>query len=159
MNPTDPFQNTVQRWIGVVMHNSMLNLTRYARQHGYSISQLMALNFVSRQAPCSISDLGERMGVTSAAASQLLDRLVQQGLVLRSEDPADRRGKLVELTGEGQQILEESHLARQSWLADLEDVLSDEERQMALDALNLLVEKAKHLETPAAFESGEPLHT
>jgi DNA-binding MarR family transcriptional regulator len=159
MNPTDTFQNTIQTWIGVAMHNSMLNLTRYARQHGFSISQLMALHFVSRKAPCSISDLGDRMGVTSAAASQLLDRLVQQGLVLRTEDPNDRRGKLVELTAEGQQVFEESHRARQGWLADLEEALSPEERKTALAAFHLLIEKAKNLEQPAAFESGEPLHT
>ena len=67
MNPSDTFQNTIQTWIDVAMHNSMLNLTRYARQNGFSISQLMALNFVSRKPPCSISDLGDRMNVTSAA--------------------------------------------------------------------------------------------
>ena len=159
MNPTETFQDAIQRWIGVVMHNSMLNLTRYARQRGFSISQLMALNFVSHKTSCSISDLGDRMGVTNAAASQLLERLVQQELITRTEDPNDRRGKLVELTAQGTKILEESLQARRGWLINLEEALSPEERQTALAALHVLIEKAKNLEQPAAFESGEPLHT
>ena len=151
----DQFIHTLDRWIGVMMHNSMLNLTRYAREHGYSVQQLMTMYFIHRKGPCGVTDLGDHMGVTSAAASQLLERLVQQGLVLRTEDPNDRRGKLVALTEQGEQILDESMLARSRWLGELEAKLSAEEYTQAIHALNMLIDKARDLDRTSESAFGE----
>lgn len=150
----DLFVSTMERWIKVVMHNSMANLTRYARDNGYSVQQLMALNFISRHESCGVSDLGERMGVTSAAASQLLERLVQQGLVLRTEDPNDRRSKLIALTDKGREILSDSDLARSSWLPVLEQNLTPEEFKQTLQVMKMLTEKARALDYPLDSEIG-----
>lgn len=154
MDQTSPFVDRMHRWLSVVMHNSMRNLARYARERGYSMSQIMALNHINRKGQCGITDFGEEMGISSPAASQLLDRLAQQGLIARTEDPADRRSKLVALTAEGQTILEESVHARQSWLADLETALTPEERALTMQALEFLTEKARQLEPPIGQESG-----
>lgn len=150
----DLFVDTMERWIRVVMHNSMANLTRYARENGYSVQQLMALNFISHQKACGVSDLGDRMGVTSAAASQLLERLVQQGLVLRTEDPNDRRSKLLALTGKGEETLNDSELARSSWLPILEESLSQDEYQQTIQVMKMLTEKARSLDYPFELEVG-----
>lgn len=152
----DLFVNTMERWIRVVMHNSMVNLTRYARENGYSMQQLMAMNFISRKKACGVSDLGERMGVTSAAASQLLERLVQQGMVLRTEDPNDRRSKLLALTKKGEEILSDSEVARSSWLPILEENLTQEEYRQTLEVMKMLTEKARSLDYP--FESEASIH-
>lgn len=153
MDPTSPFVDSMHRWIGVVMHNSMRNLSRFARERGYSMSQIMALNHINRKGSCGITDFGEEMGISSPAASQLLDRLAQQGLIERTEDPADRRSKLVALTTDGQKILKESLHARQGWLADLESDLTPEEMALAMQALEVLTEKARQLEPPIGQES------
>jgi DNA-binding MarR family transcriptional regulator len=154
MNQSSPFIDTFQKWMHVVMHNSMLNLTRFARENGYSMSQLMALNFISRKGPCGITDLGEEMGISSPAASQLLDRLVQHKLILRTEDPKDRRSKLVALTDKGQQIITESLKARNVWLTELESTLSHEENGRVLEALDLLIEHGRQI-TPLAVDHAE----
>jgi MarR family transcriptional regulator for hemolysin len=157
MNPISPFVNTLHRWIGVVMHNSMRNLSRYARERGFSMSQLIALNHINRKGPCGVTDFGEEMGISSPAASQMIDRLAQQGLIARTEDPSDRRSKLVDLTTEAHKILEESLQARQGWLADLEAALTADEQALAVQVLDLLTEKARQLEPPIGQES--ELHT
>ena len=153
MDPTSPFVESMHRWIGVVMHKSMRNLSRFASERGYSMSQIMALNHLHRKGPCGIPDFGEEMGISSPAASQLLDRLAQQGLLERTEDPADRRSKLVALTAEGNKILKESLHARQGWLADLETSLTPDELSLAMQALEVLTEKARQLEPPIGQES------
>ena len=150
---SSPFVDVLHQWIGVVMHNSMRNLSRFAREHGYSMAQLIALNHINRKGSCGITDFGEEMGISSPAASQMLDRLAQQGLVLRTEDPADRRSKLVALTADGQKILSESMHARQGWLADLETSLTPDEITNAKLALELLTEKARQLEPPIGEET------
>ena len=144
MQPPDPFVATLQEWIEVSMHRSMCNFVRYSRDIGLSMPQLGALFHISRMGS-RVTDLGEHLGVSSAAASQMLDHLVQQGLISRAEDPSDRRVKQLSLTEKGQQILQESIHARQAWLDELASALSKSEIEKVHTALEILISKAKNL--------------
>lgn len=137
---------TLHEWMRLVMRRSMRNFILYAKEKNYSVAQLNALFRIHHKGACGISDLGEEMGVTSAAASQLLDKLVQQGLAVRTEDPLDRRNKRVALTEAGERIVQESMAARQSWLDRLADKLTPAEQEQVNHSLQLLIEKAETLE-------------
>jgi DNA-binding MarR family transcriptional regulator len=148
MQPTDPLVATLQRWMAVIMQRSMSDFMAYARDSGLSMAQLGALFQIHRRGSSGVTDLGEHLGVTSSAASQMLERLVQQGLMLRSEDPSDRRVKQIVLTEKGTQVLQESIRARQSWLSDLAQTLSDSERDQVIVVLELLIHRANCLNHP-----------
>lgn len=105
------------------------------------MSHFGAIFHLHRSGSCGVTEIGEHLGVSSAAASQMLERLVQQGLVLRAEDPMDRRVKRIELTDKGGRVFRESIRARQGWLEDLAGSLSDEERQVVTSALEILILK------------------
>jgi len=137
---------TLHEWMRLVMRRSMRNFILYAKEKNYSVAQLNALFRIHHKGACGISDLGEEMGVTSAAASQLLDKLVQQGLAVRTEDPLDRRNKRVALTEAGERIVQESMAARQSWLDRLADKLTPAEQEQVNHSLRLLIEKAETLD-------------
>lgn len=145
MQQTDAFLVTLQKWMEVFMQRSMHDFMGYARESGLSMSQLGALFQIRRRGSSGVTDLGDDLGVTSSAASQLLERLVLQGLILRSEDPSDRRVKQLVLTEKGLQVLQESIRARQSWLSDLAETTSDSEKEAVIAALNILIDKANHL--------------
>ncbi|MBU1879001.1 MAG: MarR family transcriptional regulator [Chloroflexi bacterium] len=147
MPSTDPFVAALQDWIAIFMRRSMRNVILYSKKSGLSMSQLGAL-FCIHRGPSSVSDLGDDLGITSAAASQMLERLVQQELILRSEDPHDRRVKQIVLTDKGRRILQESLQARQSWLDDLTGTLSASEKEQIMAALNILIDRANQLEQP-----------
>jgi DNA-binding MarR family transcriptional regulator len=153
MRQADPFVVTLQRWIGIFMRRSMRDIMGYARESGLSMSQLGALFQIDRRGGSGVTDLGDDLGVTSSAASQMLERLVQQGLILRSEDPSDRRVKQITLTDRGVQVLQESIRARQGWLSDLGETLSDSEKEEIIAALNILIDKASHLRQPVEIGS------
>jgi DNA-binding MarR family transcriptional regulator len=146
MLSTDPLAITLQEWVQVSMRRSMRNFIRYARDSGLSMSQIGALFHIHHQGSCGVTDLGESLGVTSAAASQMLERLVQQGLILRSEDPIDRRVKQLVLTEKGSRVIQESIQARQGWLGDLPRMFSPNEKEQVVAALKILINKAKQLE-------------
>lgn len=152
MRSTDPFAHTLRTWNEVVMRRSMRSLLLFVKQSGLSMSQIGALYQIHRKGPCGVSGLGEDLGVTSAAASQLLDRLVHSELILRTEDPHDRRGKQIVLTEQGRQMLQNSLHVRQRWLADLAQTLSDAEKAQVAAALDLLIEKANQLERPSELQ-------
>jgi DNA-binding MarR family transcriptional regulator len=146
MPPSDPFITTLHEWIGIFMRRSMRNFLLYSKEKGFSMSQIGALFHLHRMGACGVSDIGDDLGVTNAAASQMLERLVQQQMITRSEDPNDRRFKQIVLTDKGRQVLQESIHARQGWLEDLARALSPGEQEQVVAALHILIEKASQLE-------------
>jgi len=138
----------LEEWIEVSRHRSMHDFLQYARKAGLTMSNVGALNHINRQGACAVTALGAHLDVSGAAASQMMERLVQQGLVLRSVDPEDRRVKRVQLTEKGHQVLDEGVRARQGWLDDLAAALSDEEKRQVIAALHVLIEKTGQLGEP-----------
>lgn len=142
--------DTLKEWMHLVMRHSIHNFMRFAKGRNYSVPQLNTLMRLHHKGHCGVSDLSEETGVTNAAISQLLEKMVQQGWVVRSEDPQDRRQKVIALTPAGQQVVQESFSARQSWLGQLAETLTPEEQQQVNAALQLLIQKAALLDETQA---------
>lgn len=66
---------------------------------------LVLLSF-SRTGQLALSRIGERLMVHPTSVTNAIDRLVDQDLVRRDVDPADRRRVLASLTPEGERVLE-----------------------------------------------------
>lgn len=151
MQPSDPFVELLQKWIKIVMRSSMQNFILFSKESGLSMSQIGAL-FRIHKGKGGVSDIGDELGVTSAAASQLLERLVQQKLILRTEDPHDRRVKQIVLTDKGRRTLDQINPGRQGWLVNLASTLSPAEKEQVATALNLLIDKANQFEEHSKLE-------
>jgi DNA-binding MarR family transcriptional regulator len=119
----------------------------FARDSGISMQQLCALFSLYHKANRGVSDIGDDLGVSSAAASQMIERLVQQGLLERSEDPHDRRVKQIILTIKARELMERDMLARHSWIDELTQLLTPEQQNEIIASLTLLTETALKLET------------
>jgi DNA-binding MarR family transcriptional regulator len=76
--------------------------------------------------------------ISRAAASQMIERLVQQGVVYRFPSHNDRRVRLVDLTASGEKIIAESLEARVEWVNDLVSSISSEERDQFMVLLTRL---------------------
>ena len=146
MPENDPVILTLREWIEVFMRRSMQNFILYSKESGLSMPQIGALFRILHKGSSGVTDLGDELGVSSAAASQMLERLVQQGLILRSENPHDRREKQIVLSDKGRKILQESTHARQGWLDDLALILTPSEKEQVTAALHILIEKTSQLE-------------
>ena len=146
---TDPFVAALEEWIEVSMHRSMRNFIHYARKSGLTMSHMGALFHIHREGRCGVTELGNHLDVSSAAASQMLERLVQQDLILRMEDPDDRRVKKIVLTDKGERLLKDGIRARQSWVEELTQTLAPDEKDTIRVSLKVLIEKVRHLKQPA----------
>lgn len=135
-------EKTFKEWMHLSLRNSLGNFMRFAKEKNYSIAQLNTLIHLSQNQECNLSGLGEVFGVTNAAVSQVMEKLVQQGLVLRTENPEDRRHKILILTERGEKIAHESEQERLKWLFQLMNILSEEEKQLIESAMRLLINKA-----------------
>jgi DNA-binding MarR family transcriptional regulator len=70
-----------------------------------TVKQLKVMLILSQQRTVTVTALAERLHVHISTVTGILDRLVQQGLVKREEDPADRRHVVSHLTPDGERVL------------------------------------------------------
>jgi DNA-binding MarR family transcriptional regulator len=145
---TKPYTEALHEWVKVFMQRSMSDFKRFMDESELSSSQvniLMRLHFGGK---CDVSDIGTGMGVTKAAASQTVDRLVQRKLLQRMEDPIDRRFKQITLTAQGEALVESSFNARYRWMDELSEALSLEQQKEVASALSILTEAAQTTKYP-----------
>lgn len=138
--------SVLRNWAKVFMQRSFRDFKHFMDEANLSPSQVGALMHLYHCSECGVSDIGDHLGITVPAASQLVERLVQQGLLVRTEDPADRRFKQVTLTQHGKAMIEGGIESRQRWLEQLTAALSSEEQATIIYALTMLTEAALKLE-------------
>lgn len=143
MSPTKAIAEVIREWSEVFMHRSGCDFRRFMEETDLSFSQISVLMRLYHGGNSGISEIGSQLGVTKAAASQAVDRLVQLGLIERTEDPVDRRAKRLALTQRGRRLIEKGIEARSKWIEGLTDALTREQQDMIVAALTLLTEGAR----------------
>ena len=112
--------------------------------------QLQALNALPG-AGLTMRELASSLGVSGATASVLGDRLVAQGLAVRSPDPSDRRIVRLAATKQGAELTERYREAQRGAVAALLDSLTDDQVDAWLDVMQTLADGA----ADAATGTGE----
>ncbi len=143
MSQSNQLTSVIRAWAEVFMHRSMQDFRRFMEETGLTFAQMNVLMRLKKCNACGVSDIGAQMGVSNAAASQIVDRLVQMGYVLREEDPDDRRARRLSLTPAGEALLEQGIEMRARWLEDLATVLTPAQRTHIIEALTILTEAAR----------------
>jgi DNA-binding MarR family transcriptional regulator len=146
MSPTQELTQVIHEWSDVFMHRSMRDFKRFMDETDLSFSQISVLMRLKHGGKSGVSKIGSQLGVTNAAASQAVDRLVHLGLIERSEDPQDRRAKRLALTQAGQAVIEKAVSARSQWIEGLTDALTPAQQDMIIAALTILTEAARKTE-------------
>jgi DNA-binding MarR family transcriptional regulator len=146
MTLSSELSDTLHRWSETYMRRSIHDLILFSRESGLSMHQMSVLFHLRHGKDCGVSTIGEHLGVTNAAASQMIDRLVQNGFVERKEDPHDRRVKQLSLTQNGMAIVQEGINRRRRWIDELANELSIEDQYAVTSALKMVLYAADELE-------------
>jgi DNA-binding MarR family transcriptional regulator len=110
-----------------------------------TMPQAKVLYVVGAAGRLHMSELAARLGVSLSTVSGLVDRLVDQGLLDRWDDPADRRQVLVSLTSTGTGFIDRFRELNARQLRELLGVLNDEELADVERALGHLDRAAERL--------------
>ena len=127
--------DALRRLVDLVSHRSGLALA-VMNEAAVTLPQVLLLNHVQSCVETSPTEIATAMSASLPAASQMIDRLVQQGLLARAEDPVDRRRKTVAITANARALLQKLRTARST----------EYERGLAPVAPELLVELAALIE-------------
>jgi DNA-binding MarR family transcriptional regulator len=107
-----------------------------------TLSQLKILMLLARDGNVSGGELARRLGVGLAALSGMIDRLVAQDRVARTEDLRDRRVRRIGLTKAGSQLIESIINAGADKQRRLLSRLSAEELSVVAQGMQVMVRVA-----------------
>jgi len=146
MTKSQQISHSLRAWMDMFMHRSMRGWTHFAKSTGLSMAQFSILMQLHHKGSCGMSEISERFDISNAAASQLVEKLVQAGYLERAEDPSDRRAKVLNLSANGLALLERGHQERHRWMDELVKGLSAEEKAQVSEALNILTDAAQKMD-------------
>jgi DNA-binding MarR family transcriptional regulator len=116
-----------ERAIRVVMGGMRRSLCPEWLHLDLSMGQLKAMAMLVSRGPQSVGGLARALGIAEPSASLLADKLEQEGLAARVEDPVDRRRKLLTPSAVGIEMFERLQELRGEELAALLSELTDGE--------------------------------
>ena len=93
-----------------------------------TLPQFFVLNHIDKHNESKMSELARVLGVTTAAATGTVDRLVRYGYALRSYDASDRRVINIRLTKKGSDMVKRIGRQRREVTKDVFGKISSEER-------------------------------
>ena len=102
-----------------------------------SVEQFHILRFI-RRGYGSVSGLAEARNISRPAVSQGVDTLVHKGLVSREQSEADRRYVELELTPEGDALLDSVFKNTREWMKESLESFSQEELELAMRGMEIL---------------------
>jgi len=136
-------QRTIDRFwetFPPVWHQVRGSLHTMAEEVGVTVEQFHVLRHIRRGAS-SVSELAAAKQISLSAISQVVETLVEKGLVLRQPSPADRRCIHLALTDAGSGLLNTIFQKNRTWMAEKLGAFSDIE----LDEISWALETLKRI--------------
>jgi DNA-binding MarR family transcriptional regulator len=154
MTSSSELTETLRQWMDLSTTRSMREWSHFVKTTGLSMPQFGILMHLHYHRNCGLSQISERMDISAAAASQLVDRLVQHGLVERTEDQSDRRAKQLTLTPKGHELIKTGIAERSRWVDELAASLTPDDYAGVASTLALLTEAVRKLENRENKKTG-----
>lgn len=98
----------------------LTNLSKELSAGNVSVSQYSLLGHLDQNGTANMSEIAQKMGHTTAAATGLVDRLENLGYITRSHGAEDRRKVIVEITDKGKMLV---HRVRTDMVGNVEKVM------------------------------------
>jgi DNA-binding MarR family transcriptional regulator len=124
---------------GAVRRKTMAAGNKFGHNFGLNItnSQWVALHLIHQHGIDNITDIAKTMTITSSAATQLVDSLADNGLILRKENREDRRATTLVLSKKAKDQFNAMRSKGLSHISKFFTVLTDTE----LETLSKLIKK------------------
>lgn len=109
-------------------------------------SHLRLLQVIGRLPDSKMVDVAKALDVQLPAVSQMVDKMVKAGHVVRIQDPLDRRISRLRLTAEMEELLSDAASARLARVAKAAEALTQEE----VETLTMLLDRLSNQLAPRA---------
>ncbi|HBF78543.1 MAG TPA: transcriptional regulator [Streptomyces sp.] len=107
---------------------------------GLRVRHFGPLTAIDELGPCPQQRLAQHLSITEPAAAEVVDELVQAGMVSRGKDPHDRRRYALELTDRGRELRPSLYEAGERMQSDTREALGADGEEELRSLLGRLLE-------------------
>jgi MarR family 2-MHQ and catechol resistance regulon transcriptional repressor len=132
--------------------------TRSVARFGMGVTDFAVLEALLHKGPLSVTQLRQKVLLTSGSMTTAVDRLESRGLVTRNDDANDRRARIIQLTAEGRSLIECAFADHRDQMEAALTGFSKEDRAQLLPLLRRLGRSAEstfHAATTGAEQRRE----
>lgn len=108
-----------------------------------TLSQCQTIVEIGRAGTMSVNLLAEILGVDKSTVSRSVDKLVNNGVLMRDTDQEDRRSVILSLSDKGQSVFEEVEKRMTIYFEEVVAAIPDDKREQIIDSLHYLVQALK----------------
>jgi DNA-binding MarR family transcriptional regulator len=135
-------RSSVRLWLRLLSCTMAIEKTvkrRLADNYGTTLARFDVLAALDRaERGLTMSELSRALLVSNGNATQLVQKLVRDGVVAIEPNPADRRSSIVRLTDRGAAHFAELARAHRRWIEALFAGVGPAEREQLYDSLGIL---------------------
>jgi len=99
--------HTTSQFVNAISDQSFNEMLAYLHRSGISLPRYSVLRILERQPGMTTSALADELHLTLGSTSQLIDRLELDQLIVRQDDPHDKRIRRIYLQEQGLQIVQQ----------------------------------------------------
>lgn len=100
-----------------------------------TLTQYRTLVVLASRGPQRLSDLADAVGVTSATATRMCDRLIRKKLIHRRTQREDRRNVRITLSAKGQQLVDGVTQNRRNRIQQIVETISAQDQETLITIL------------------------
>jgi len=116
-------------------HHLMRTADRRMAEQGASLARTKLLLCLEKRGPMRATDIAEFFSQSPRTVTEAIDGLEKGGLVQRTQDPSDRRAKLVQVTPKGVEAAAKTEPVRCQLIEQTFGVLNQDERAKLAEIL------------------------
>lgn len=98
------------------------------KKYGLSRSEFGVLELLYHKGPQTVQDIGKKILLTSGSMTYVVNKLTEKGLAIRETCEKDRRIYYVQLTEEGEKLIQTVFPEHAKFIKDMFSALSEEEQ-------------------------------
>lgn len=131
--------------VAASLRSTITRLTRQLRKQNissaFSNAELLTMGLLDQHGSLLPSALADLERISAQAISQIINRLVEVGVVARTSDESDKRKVLISLTESGKKHLDENRRIKEEWLVKAMDNLFSTEELVLIEAFLPLMQR------------------
>ncbi|MCM8801316.1 MAG: MarR family transcriptional regulator [Candidatus Omnitrophica bacterium] len=138
--PLSEFVDELNRIMPEIMRGFMRRQENELLKGKITLPQFLILDFLNKRVESRMTELAHFLEVSTPCATNMVDRLVRQGYLLRIYDPKDRRIIKIRLSSKGACLVEKINQQRKQKTTEVFAKLSSYERSVYLKILRRIKE-------------------
>jgi len=131
--------------VAASLRSTVTRLNRQLRKQNissaFSNAELLTMGLLDQHGSMLPSALADLERISAQAISQIINRLVEVGVVARTTDESDKRKIFISLTESGKQHLDENRRIKEEWLVKAMDNLFSTEELALIEAFLPLLQR------------------